>query len=220
MKKTAQAVLLAGMFASSAASYADSGVVAGVHLGLLGPGLDLAFGISDKVDARLGFNSFTYGQDGAESDIDYEMDLKLRTLFAQLDWHPAGGRFFLAGGLYYNGNKLEGTAKPSLTYDIAGATYTASDVGELTTEITFNSMAPYLGLGWGSPVLNQEGLSFRLDMGVLYQGSPNADLTASGPLASDPTFQANLEEEEKELQDAIDDFKWYPVVQLGVSYAF
>ncbi len=219
MKKTAQAVLLAGMVAS-AVSHAESSMVAGVHLGLLGPGLDLGFSISDKVDVKLGFNSFTYGRDGTESDIDYDMDLKLRTAFAQADWHPAGGGFFLAGGLYYNGNKLEGTAKPSASYDIAGTTYTAAQVGTLSTKIDFNTMAPYLGLGWGAAVAQQEGFSFRLDLGVLYQGSPNADLTANGLLASDPTFQADLQEEERQLQDAIDGFRWYPVVQLGVSYAF
>ena len=36
----------------------------------------------------------------------------------------------------------------------------------------------------------------------------------------DPTFQEDLKKEENELQDSLDRFKIYPVLQFGVAYHF
>ena len=201
-------------------AHAESDMNVGAHLGLLGPGLDLGIGIDEHFDARLGFNAYTYGRDGTEGGIDYDLDLKLRSLFAQVDWHPTGGGFFLAAGLYANGNELKGQAKAATSYTVGDTTYTASQVGTLRTRIDFNSAAPYLGLGWGGKVGSSDGLTLRLDLGVLYQGSPDVTLTADGTLASNAAFQADLKKEEQDLQNAIDNFKWYPLIQIGIAYAF
>ena len=62
---------------------------------------------------------------------------------------------------------------------------------------------------------------FTLDVGVLMQGEPNVDFNSTGgDLSNDPTFQANLKQEEANAEDDIKGFTVYPVLALGVSYRF
>jgi hypothetical protein len=55
----------------------------------------------------------------------------------------------------------------------------------------------------------------------MFTGSPQVDLTASGgTLANDPNFQTQLALEEQTLQDDINDYEIYPVVQAGLTFSF
>lgn len=49
---------------------------------------------------------------------------------------------------------------------------------------------------------------------------PDIDLFATGPIASDPTFQAHLAEEERGIQDELDILKFYPVLSISLVYRF
>jgi hypothetical protein len=57
----------------------------------------------------LGFNTFGVGFEGTTEDIEYDFDLKLRSLSALADWLPFGSVLRLSGGFLLNGNKLEST---------------------------------------------------------------------------------------------------------------
>jgi hypothetical protein len=59
-----------------------------------------------------------------------------------------------------------------------------------------------------------------VDFGVLWQGEPIVELASDGALAGDPSFQAALEAERRELEDEMSDFKAWPVLQVGVVYRF
>ena len=63
-------------------------------------------------------------------------------------------------------------------------------------------------------------VGLNLDFGVLWQGDPQVSLFADGPIASDPGFQANLEEERNQLLDEVSDYKAWPVLSLGFVYNF
>jgi len=55
----------------------------------------------------------------------------------------------------------------------------------------------------------------------MYSGSPDISLTAT---ASDLLLQAQLnqdiEEQKKKFKDEADNYKFYPVITFGISYAF
>lgn len=54
----------------------------------------------------------------------------------------------------------------------------------------------------------------------MLQGSPEVTkLTTSGML-SDPELQADIQRERDEIEDDIDGYKYYPIVQLSLGYAF
>ena len=153
-------------------------------------------------------------------DIEYNVDLKLMSLSALLDWHPFEGSFRISGGVLYNGNEIEVDSKLSGSYQVGDKTYTAQEVGTLKGKIDFNKMAPYLGLGWDTSFGKDKGFGFLFELGAIYQGSPDVNLSADGLLASNQDFQNNLAKEEENMQRDVDDYKFYPVVSLGLSYRF
>lgn len=213
-------LMLAGLLITGSAYAQGLGVTA--KFGTLGAGVELTKGFTPKINGRLGYNTFTFDESGAESGVDYDIDLELSTITALLDWHPFEGSLRVTAGAVSNGNELDMKAKPSnATYDIGGVTYTAADVGTFTGKVDFDDMVPYLGIGWGNAVEKGQRLTFSFDLGVMFQGTPKATLSSvGGTLSSDPTFQANLQQEEADLQKELDEFDAYPVLSFGIAWQF
>jgi len=189
--------------------------------GTLGAGLEATVGIIDNLNARLGFNYFSYDDDFSESGVEYEADLDLRSLSLLLDWHPLKNGFRLSAGALYNGNEASATGKAtSGSFSINDVSYTAAQVGTLRGEIDFNSIAPYVGIGYGNAVNKDSRWNFVFDLGVIYQGEPDVTLTADGTSSGTAAFISNLEQERQQLESEIEDFQFYPVIMIGVSYRF
>lgn len=169
----------------------------------LGWGLEASTPLIGNLNGRVGFNTFSVGYEATAEDIEYDFDLTLRSLSVLADWLPFGSVLRLSGGFLLNGNKVEATATPSQSYTINGIRYSASQVGKLTGKISFKSPAPYLGIGFGNPVGKNKRLGVVFDLGVILQGSPEVDLTGSGPIAQDPTFQKDLNQEAQEVEDVV-----------------
>ncbi len=213
-------LVLASLFGWGTAAHAE-GTAIGLHAGLLGFGPGVTQSIVDTVNIRAEYNYFSYSSNQTESNVDYSADFKLNSGDVLLDWYPMEGSFHLSGGLLFNGNKFDMTGRPtSGTYDINGTTYTAAQIGTLSAKVDFDSVAPYLGIGWGNPVADGGHWGVTLDLGVVYQGSPNAKLSATGPIASDATFQSNLAAEQSSLQNSLDNWTFYPVATVGLNYQF
>jgi len=194
----------------------------GIKAGTPGAGVELSMPFTSNFGGRLGFNYFTYSYDTTQEGIDYDADLTLLSIAALIDWHPTGGSFRVSGGVLYNGNEAEGKAKVGAGgVDINGINYTADQVGTLKAKVDFNNIAPYVGIGWDTSFGAEKQWGFICDIGVIYQDSPNLKLTSKGgTLSSDPTFLANLKAQEKDTEDSIEDFRFYPVITLGLIYKF
>ena len=194
----------------------------GAKASTLGAGVDLTMGFNSSLEARIGVQGFDYsGVSGSTSDVDYDVDLKLFSGIVTADWYPFGGSFRVSGGMVINGNTVEadGKMRSDGTYSLNGTTYTSSQLASLHGKLEYNSVAPYLGIGWGNP-LGNGNWTLTFDLGAVFQGSPDISLTATGALANDPTLQANLEQERQKLKDELDKYDIYPVVSLGLNYAF
>lgn len=198
------ALPLAGLAVSAQAGNAVADVDA--HVSTLGVGLGVAFPVSDSVAARVGFNqfskSFTTTTTTATTNVNYSGNLKLSSVDLLADWHPFNGMTHLTAGLVYNNNKFEATGVDQVTGGTVNAT------------VNFNKMAPYLGFGWSGQAKNT-GWSFKSDFGILFQGAPNATLTSANPVLA-----ANLATEQATLNDKLKNFRYYPVVSIGIGYAF
>lgn len=207
-------IMLMMMAVSVSAANADGLAVTG-KVGSLGLGLELTKGYSDSLSARLGFNAFNMSTNSTKGTVNYDANLQLQTLSALADWYPLRGGFRTTGGLYYNKNRLSLNAIPAAgtnNFNINGTNYT---LNSLQSEVTFNSVAPYLGIGWGNPTGQGKGWGLTSDLGVLFQGSPNVTLTQTGGNAQ---AQAAVTQEQGRLQDSLKNFKLYPVATVGVSY--
>ena len=218
MKKIAMIAMGAlAMGAVSQSHAADIGV--GVKGGMLGLGAELTVGLTDTLNGRLGYNTYTFKASRTESDIAYDVDMKWQTTAFLLDWHPNGGTFRVTAGYMLNGNKLEMTAKAASDYTINDQTYTAAQIGSLTSKVDFED-APYIGIGWGNAA-KRKGFGFSFELGAMYQQSPKVSLSCTGAAcSSDDTLVSNLRAEEQSLKSDLSAFEWYPQVAFGVSYAF
>jgi len=71
---------------------------------------------------------------------------------------------------------------------------------------------PYLGVGFGNLGRGESRVSVMFDIGVIYTGSPEIELNASGLLT--PTANPD---QEKNLNEGLESFVLYPVFSFGVG---
>jgi hypothetical protein len=217
MLKLAGGVLVLCM-ASAGVANADQEFSAGLRAGTLGLGVEASWQPFKYLDVRIGGNTFTLNDDGAQAGIDYEQELTLESFYATANIHFDNSPMRLTLGAYSNGNELFMLNDSMQDQDIGGVVYPGGGIGTLTSTTTFSSTAPYFGIGYDFRLKGKLGMS--VDFGVLWQGDPIVELTADGALAGDPSFQAALEAERRELEKEMSDFKAWPVLQLGVVYRF
>ncbi len=222
-KNFKRALVCSLLFLSSTpAAFADLGDVAlGVKGGTLGLGGEVSAGLTPNINARVGFNSFNYSGNTTESHVTYDYKLKLNSVPILLDWHPfENSGFRLSGGLVINNNDVSATGTTQTTYTIGNTIYTGAQLGSLTGKVDFNKTAPYAGIGWGDAVGKDARLSFSFNLGVMFQGSPKVTLVANGPVTALPAFQADLAQEQRDVQSKIDNLKYYPDLSIGIAYKF
>lgn len=227
LKKAGLTLLLFACAASPGAAE----VALGAKAGTLGAGAELTVGLSRQLNTRLGVNGFNYSDERREvSEIEYDSEASLRTATALLDWHPGGRGFRLTGGLVYNDTEVTGNSLPpaSGVYDLGGVPVPVSILGTLDAKADFEPVVPYVGLGWGNAVAEGKTLGFFIDLGVIFQGEANVELTpnlpANSPINTTPGARDALEillsREERDLEAEASDYDLYPVVSIGLSYRF
>jgi hypothetical protein len=224
MMKSLVLIALTGVLSVSAA-HAQPGAASTVSIGTTGVGLHLVMPYNDNVQFRAGFNGYSHSTTESTDDATYDISAKLRTFDALVDYFPSAGAFRVTGGLIYNGNKVDLTARPNggATYTFNGKPYSVSAVGDIHGEMDFNKVAPYLGVGFGNTVEKKKGWGFTADLGVMFQGSPNVNLTSSDCTAGTTLcsqLATDLAAENAELREKAKDFQYYPVVRVGLSYKF
>jgi hypothetical protein len=204
MKK---ALVFAAALAACGAAHA-TGV--GVRIGTTGLGVDVAHNLLPTLDARVGYSGGSWGYDSSTAGASYTGDVKLSNLNALLDFHPLGPLFRLTGGVIFNKNKYEATGTPN---GQAGSFNATVESGK--------TAAPYLGIGWGN--VAGMGVNFYADLGVMFMGTPKASISAncSGLSGAQCTsLQNQVAAEQQNLQDKLDRFKAYPVLNIGVTIGF
>ena len=187
-------------------------------LGMLGLGIEYAYPLSDRLAVRGGLYGSSFSFDDTRSEIQYDFEVDWDSISIALDYHPRKGPFRLTVGVLPNDNELSATGIASRNVTIGDTTYTPSEAGTLQAEIGFDAVAPFVGLGWDWSRGKRFGVA--LDLGVLSQGSPRVSLSADGTLFGDPLFEAELAEEEVELEHSLRNLDLYPFAILGVVFRF
>jgi len=223
ISRSISAGVVALVLAAPLLARADVGIYA--KGGTLGVGGGVGVGITDSIRLRAGYTALNISRDISDTDVDYSGDLKLGGGEALVDWHPFAGSFRITGGLTFNRNKVTADGKPSGgTYTLNDHTYTTAEIGSLDGTVKFKSTAPYLGVGWGDVVDKAGHFSFIADIGILFQGSPDTKLNVNCGTAVSAMqcaqINSDVKAEERDLNDKADDYKYWPVVSLGVAYRF
>lgn len=191
------------------------------HASTLGFGGDLAVSVSRTVNIRLGGNYMKYNFSTTKSGNPYNFHLNLASGQGMIDWFPFVDSFHITAGAIVGDNYVDIVAKTANSYNLNGVTYTAAEVGIMTGHFDVNQAAPYIGFGFGNPVYGSKRLGFTFDAGVAYQGKPSVTLSSVGGLFSgNPAFEADLAAEAARLQNHLNIYRFYPVVQFGLSLKF
>ena len=220
--KWMQACVLAVAALGAAGAAQAAGV--GLRAGTTGLGADVGFTLIPTLSARLGYSGLSYSTTVDQTDVKYDGNLRLSNLNLLLDFSPLPGPFRVTGGFIFNDNKIDLTGEPSSgTYTINGVTYPAAAIGNLSGTVkSGNRAAPYLGIGYGN--VAGFGVNFYFDLGVMFQGTPSASLSATCgaalPAAQCSQLQANVAAEQTRLQNEISAFKYYPVANIGITIGF
>jgi len=217
----ASAAVVCAMLAAGNASAAgdpqtaSDSVFASVGIG----GLNLGYGkrVNNQWGGRVMLNSgIKYDNDnesihGNHYDFDYKSGTGLSVL---ADFYPINDSGFrVSGGLQFARHKYELAGKAS-SYTFNGHSYSAADVGKLTGEAKYKSVAPYLGIGWESKP-SATGWRFVSDLGARFIGKSSSRLDSSNA-STNAALRQDLATEQSHLKKNGAEI----VVSVGVSYSF
>lgn len=219
LKMLAAAAAFAALPAAAAAQ--DSSVAAGLNVGTPGLGVSAQVRATDNLVIRGDLDWLRFNRDESYSGVDYDGRIKSSTAGVFADWHPGGGGLFVSGGAYFGQRELELDAQPTGSVDIGGQTFTATEIGRIHGQAKMSKVQPFAGLGWDNTFNRDSAWGFRAIAGVAFSKKPDVDLAATGgTLSNSPAFQARLEQEEDEIRDDAEGFRFFPVLQIGFTRRF
>ncbi|RLV61306.1 hypothetical protein D5018_02175 [Parashewanella curva] len=224
--KLSRAPLLLAFLGLSMPAMADSSNGIAIKAGTLGAGIEYYHGLTDNVNVRLGVNAFNANGEFEEASLKYDAELELRSASLIFDYHPFDSSGFrMSAGAFYNGNKanLEALAVNG-EFEFNGQIYKVEDVGSAKGQIEFQKFAPYLGLGWAFAPTSTSNWGFNVELGAYYHNTPQTQLNVTcGQALSTSQCDVlldNVVAEQKEFEDDIKEYKFYPVFNVGIQYRF
>jgi hypothetical protein len=235
-------VVFAGSVGAADTPKTTVGVSANASL-LLGFGLSVGTGLGDIFNVRGVYNGYSISRELGDDAGKYDGTVRLQTFGALADYHPFAGAFRLTLGALADGNRVTMTGKPTTgsEYEVGDCTYVSSpsDPLRLDGKIDFRSLAPYFGLGWGGNMNAAPGFFGTFDLGVMWAGSAEMSLAASGsaraksgqpascgsstsdtPVSSNPEFQRELEKARADVEDDASNYEFWPSIQFGLGWRF
>lgn len=218
------ALLLANAVVAQSQDDAASGKLAlGIQGGTQGLGINGAYAFTNKLGLRLSTNIAAFGYTDARSWNSKEYDLDMKSKFSnamlQAEYRPFNtvneSRFLqklavTAGAAYFFKSEADATGIPAEDFKFGELTINKEDIGTIKANTKWKSLAPYAGLALREMKLKSK-LFLNADLGSHYLSSPEVTLTAdkqlSGNEANQPVLENNLK-----------NYRWLPVLQLGLSY--
>ncbi|CAA0093660.1 Uncharacterised protein [Zhongshania aliphaticivorans] len=206
------------------------------HISTIGPGIELSYKVNSGFGVRAAWQqlstSFDFqpedenGVPGDELKYRGDLDLKNGSIFA--DWYPANNVFRITAGILLNNSGTTLTtncetntsdAIATNSCEVGGTSVPSGDIAELRTHIDFEEeLAPYIGIGWAFQ--NNPHWHFNIDLGLAYLGQANVDIQSSGSCNSSSACRAQLDAEEREIEEDMESLEIFPVAKLGFGYRF
>jgi hypothetical protein len=214
----------------------------GAGISPMGINLQAAVNATRNVNIRGVGNLFNYSLNHISTNgMNVDGTLSFATAGIAADVYPfAEHGFRLSPGVMLL-NHNEATANLSVpggsSFDLNGVTYYASNTNPVAGNgrVGLNSCNPAFTIttGWGNMTSpRNKHLSFPLEVGAAFVGSPSVSMTLTGGqacdqygkncvnVATDPTVQANLQAQIQKYKNDISPFRYFPIVSFGVAYNF
>lgn len=217
-------VAVLAVILSTSAMAQDNPFAVRAEVGTLGVGGAVTYNVTPKVGLVFGYNGADISvKDSFDVDgVNYGLDIDSSNVYLNAELRPFENWFYTALGVASldHNFKVTGTPTANSTYEIRGQVYNAQDVGSIRGEVSYNGLAPYIGLGFSPTVQNRWGVFGEL--GAYYTGKPSISLRADNPTiasAGGVSLQDTLDAEERKFQDKFK-YQWYPMAKLGVTVRF
>lgn len=230
--------IITGVFAGlmllvSNANALDVGV--GLKAGTVGTGFEVSVGLTKTINARLSLTSIDVddqtetievGDANASGNVDARLGIDFGATAILFDWHVFDGTFHLTAGMMRNDSKLKFTGRLGNTITVDGQPLDASDIdGDITGEVSLGeSFQPYLGVGWGRKAGDGGGFAVSFEIGVALLDPVarlNAQVNTGGTNNLDQTELNNrIKGVEDDANTELDVLEAWPVISLGINYAF
>lgn len=197
-----------------------SGISLGIHGGTLGAGAETTVHLTPWLNFRVTgtYLSFTYKT--TVDKIDYDYDLEALSARLMLDLYPARLKNFrFSIGLVVKDMDIDVSGAPNRNVMIGDRVYTPEEVGSLGGRASYDTFAPYLGIGFGNSVKPDALLTFSLDIGVMLHDY-SFRLSSRGDGAGRDSFARDLESHQSDVEETLDWLKIYPVISFGLAYHF
>ncbi len=191
-------------------------------VGTTGLGADLTVPlIPNWINLRAGYNYGELRPSTTQGGINYKADLRLGTAPLLIDIYPFHGNFRITGGVYLNRTKLDLSSIVDANDVGLGGVLPGTNV-TLNANVSWSKdYAPYFGIGYGNAVDANVldlpiALGLSIDLGAYYQGSPTVILTES----TGSVLPADLAAEAAQLEQDLSNFKFFPVLTIGIHIRF
>lgn len=207
----------------------------GVSGGTNGISVELSSPVTRWVQVRAGLSFMPNFKLNTDADVEYsaygytkDTTIDLEGAFGRtqgsliVNLYPLPwGSFYVAGGLYFGGNKLlkvkghsdelEGVQNAGV--EIGDYTLPVDDHGNVKGGLKVNNVRPYIGIGWGRAVPNNR-VNFGIELGLQFHGTPKL-YTEHGDI-TELTKQLG-DEGDNDVQKIMDKVKVWPVLTFKIS---
>ncbi len=118
------------------------------------------------------------------------------------------------------------TVNPNQSVTVNQAVISERDLGDVVAIAQYPDNAPYIGIGWGNLYTQKGRLLYSIDIGVMYLGKPEVQLSLNGPVAdlTDKYYsaeaQAYLAEEQQKIETSLRRYRYFPVFSVSLWYSF
>jgi hypothetical protein len=209
----------------------------GAKVSTLGVGVEAGMSVTRHSNVRVGFNVYNHSKTFHSRGITFDGDLDLRSLQITYDQYVIGGLHVSPSLLAYNGSHIDASAgvPPGQSFSLGGIRYFSGAANPIagTGTMHVRTVAPAVFLGIGNIVPRiPRRVGFNVEGGIVFQGSPTTKLNLAGTACvvnpttgclnagTDPTVQANVQNEQAKLNKDLDPLKYYPVLSVGISWKF
>lgn len=206
----------------------------GIHMGTLGPGADVGYRLSRKMNIRGAVNYFSITENFNSNGVTYGGNIKLESGEVNLDYFLWHSLHVTPGILFSNGNLFAGTidVPGGQSFTLNHDTYTSDSEDPVagTGQLKFSKVAPSILFGIGDLVpRGKHHFSVRLEVGGAFRGTPtvglnftgsvcNSEGEACGSAASNAQFQTDVAAQVTKFNNDISVLKFYPVLQIGIGF--
>ncbi len=214
MRRLAAASFSLALVAGPTAARADlfSSVSAGVHVSTIGHGITLEKPLLYDFSVRVTTGALSVSQQSTYDTTSYTTTTRYSNVGVIADYRPYAGRYRISGGLVFGNDRIDNVARDTTGFmRVGNGLYPVSGTGTVNARVRFDRPSLYAGVGTGTGLIR--GLALEFDAGALVRNG-TASAVASGPLANDPAFRADLRRLQGELRTRV----VVPVLSVGLVY--